>query len=110
MNWHRDFGNTEGPLGFPMPDKHARALDALLKSLPRTEEYRYRHAVVGKAATEVNSGERSDVSWISTETPDRVKEEVIARGMNDSQFAANPLVPLQHAYWCRPGRSPIWRN
>src|SRR5689334_2891712 len=81
------YGATAGPLGFPMPDKVARALDALLKTLPTTDEYAYRKAVVARSPTELNPGERSDVSWISTESPDRCKDVVIARGMNDSQFA-----------------------
>jgi hypothetical protein len=50
----------------------------------------------------VSSGERSDVSWISVETPDRQKEVVIAKGMNDSQFAVNPLVTLEHNYQLPP--------
>ena len=61
------YGPAEGPLGFPMPDRAASALDALLKSLPHTPEYEYRHLVTARAPTEVNPGERSDVSWISTE-------------------------------------------
>jgi hypothetical protein len=36
----------------------------LLKSLPKTKEYDYRKAVVGKAPTEFNPGERSDVSVV----------------------------------------------
>jgi hypothetical protein len=94
------YGPAPGPLGFPMPDRQARTLDTLLKSLPKSKEYDYRKSVVAKAPTEFNPGERSDVSWISTESPDRVKEVVIAKGMNDSQFQANPIVTLQH----RPGR------
>ena len=50
------------------------------------------------------------MSWISTESPDRCKEVVIARGMNDSQFGANPLVTLQHAYWCPPVGKSLWRK
>ncbi len=41
------------------------------------------------APTEWNPGERSDVSWISTETPDRYDHVVFAKGMNDSRFALN---------------------
>ena len=51
----------EGPLGFPMPDKSARAVDALLKSLPKTKDYEYRKTLVGRPPTELNPGERSDV-------------------------------------------------
>ena len=93
---------TEGPLGFPMPDKAARALDALLKTLPKTKDYEYRKALVARPPTELNPGERSDVSWITTESVDRMGEVVVARGMNDGQFQLNPLVTLGHAYWLPP--------
>jgi hypothetical protein len=49
------------------------------------------------SVTSSNPGERSDVLWISTESVDRAGEVVVARGMNDSQFAQNPLVTLGHA-------------
>jgi hypothetical protein len=106
----KEYGNTEGPLGFPMRDRDARTLDTLLKSLPRTPEFEYRHLVTAKGPTEVNPGERSDVSWISTQTPDRARDVVVARGMNDSQFQANPIVTLGHAYWLPPVGRSLWRK
>jgi hypothetical protein len=104
------YGPVEGPLGFPMPDRAAQTLDALLKSLPRTPEHEYRHLVTTKAPTEINPGERSDVSWISSESPDRTREVVVAKGMNDSQFAANPIVTLGHAYYLPPVGKSLWRK
>ena len=101
---------TEGPLGFPMPDKSARAVDALLKSLPKTKDYEYRKNLVGRPPTELNPGERSDVSWISTESVDRMGEVVVAKGMNDAQFQQNPLVTLGHAYWMPPVGKSLWRK
>ncbi len=101
---------AEGPLGFPMPDRSARALDALLKQLPKTDDYAYRKAIMTRQPTELNPGERSDVSWISTESPDRHREVVLARGMNDSQFAQNPLVTMGHNYWCAPVGRSLWRK
>ncbi|HTU18445.1 MAG TPA: hypothetical protein VMG10_10330 [Gemmataceae bacterium] len=104
------YGTTEGPLGFPMPDRAAQTLDSLLKSLPRTPEHEYRHLVTTKAPTEVNLGERSDVSWISSESPDRTREVVAAKGMNDAQFSANPIVTLGHAYYLPPVGKSLWRK
>jgi hypothetical protein len=105
-----DYGPATGPLGFPMTDRAARALEALLKALPRGKEYEYRKAVVARAPTELNPGERSDVSWISTEVVDRQSEVVRARGLNDSQFQLNPLVTLQHAYFLPPVGKSLWRK
>jgi hypothetical protein len=104
------YGSVEGPLGFPMPDRAAQTLDTLLKSLPRTPEHEYRHLVTTKAPTEINPGERSDVSWISSESPDRTREVVAAKGMNDAQFAANPIVTLGHAYYLPPVGKSLWRK
>ena len=49
MNFLKIYGDTEGPLGFPMKDADARALDALLQTLPEQE---YHRVVVQKATTE----------------------------------------------------------
>jgi hypothetical protein len=104
------YGDAEGPLGFPMPDRQARALDTLLKTLPSGDEYRYRHLVTAKAPTELNPGERSDVSWITTESVDRTGEVVMSRGMDDGQFRANPLVTLGHQYHLPPVGRSLWRR
>jgi hypothetical protein len=104
------YGPTEGPLGFPMLDPQARALEALLRTMPRDDAHRYRKAVVEKVPTELSPGERSDVSWISTEAPDRLGDVVLARGMNDSQFRQNPIVTLNHAYWAPPVGKSLWRK
>src|ERR1043165_9842614 len=100
----------EGPLGFPMTDKQARNLDTLLKALPKAREFEYRKTVFLKSPTELNPGERSDVSWISTETPDRYKDVVLAKGMDDSQFALNPIVTLNHDYYSPPVGRSLWRK
>jgi hypothetical protein len=104
------YGTTEGPLGFPLTDKQAFALEAVLKALPREDAFRYRKLVVGKGPTELLTGERSDVSWITTEDPDRVGDVVLARGMNDSQFRQNPIVTLNHAYFLPPVGKSLWRK
>jgi hypothetical protein len=105
----RPYG-VEGPLGFPLPDAQARAVDALLRSLPHTDDYRYRHLVAAQPPTELNPGERSDVSWITTESVDRCGEVVAARGMDDGQFRTNPLVTLGHQYHLPPVGRSLWRR
>src|SRR5437016_4550290 len=101
---------TEGPLGFPVTERQAFALDAILKALPQDELFHYRKAQLAHGPSEVLPGERTDVSWISTEDPDRTREVVMARGMNDSQFKQNPIVTLQHAYWLPPVGKSLWRK
>src|SRR5271155_2007747 len=93
----KTYGDTEGPLGLPMKDKQAKTLEQILKALPE-EDRKLIRLITAKAPAEVLDGERADVSWITTEEVDRDKEIVIAKGMNDSQFAQNPLVTLQHCY------------
>lgn len=100
----------EGPLGFPMPDAAARSLDAILRTLPRTDAHAYRHAVITRAPTELNPGERSDVSWISTEVPDRAGDVVLAAGMDDREFRLNPVVTLGHDYARPPVGRGVWRR
>jgi hypothetical protein len=104
------YGPTEGPLGLPMQDRQALALDGILKALPKGDEFQYRKAVVGQGACEVLPGERSDVSWISTESPDRSGEVVLAKGFNDAHFKLNPIVTLNHAYWAPPVGKSLWRK
>jgi hypothetical protein len=104
------YGTATGPLGFPLLDRQAFALDTVLKALPKESAYQYRKALITRGPTEVSPGERSDVSWISTEDPDRVSDVVLARGMNDSQFKLNPIVTLQHCYSLPPVGKSIWRK
>jgi len=47
---------------------------------------------------------------LTTEDPDRTREVVRARGMNDSQFKLNPLVTLQHAHSLPPIGRSLWRK
>jgi hypothetical protein len=109
MKWHQDFGPVEGPLGFPMLDKQAQAIDQLLKTLPKDEAFRYRKSAQFKL-TELMTGERTDVSWISTQDVDRVGDVVIAAGMDDSHYRLNPLVTLGHEYDTMPVGKSQWRK
>jgi len=105
------YGSAEGPLGFPMLDRQALVLDSVMKSLPKGKEFEYRRIANEKlTTTETLSGERSDVSWITTEDPDRQDEVVIAKGMNDGQFALNPIVTLNHCYGMPPVGKSLWRK
>lgn len=101
------FGDTEGPLGFPMKDDDAKALEQLMRDNPEAEFCR---AVVEKATTELKDGERGDVSWIQTEGKDRHGEIVLTKGFRDDHFAGNPIVTINHDYTRSPVGRSIWRR
>jgi hypothetical protein len=104
------YGDCEGPLGLPCTDRQAKALEELLRTLPGDQHHEPGHLVIEKATTELLPGERADVSWISTEDPDRMRDIVLAAGMNDEHFKLNPVVTLQHAYWLPPVGRSLWRR
>jgi hypothetical protein len=108
-NFLKQYGDTEGPLGLPMTDKQAFALDNILRALP-AEDRRLCRLVTAKSPSELLDGERCDISWITTQSVDREQEIVIARGMDDSQFAGNPLVTLNHCYVEPPVGRSVWRK
>lgn len=110
MSFPKQYGDTEGPLGFPQTDRQAKALEQVLAKLPKEAAFQYRKAALFKAPTELLQGERAEVSWISTEDPDRDHEVVIARGMDDAHFQLNPIVTLNHCYTAPPVGRSLWRR
>jgi hypothetical protein len=101
------YGDTEGPLGFPMREADARALEELLRQHPGHE---YARATVAKATTELSPGERADVSWIQTECLDGHKDIVLTSGFDDTFYRANPIVTLNHDYTRQPVGRSLWRR
>jgi len=98
---------TEGPIGVPMTDRQAQALDSVLKDHP---EAQYQRSRVEKAASEFSAPERSDVSWITTEALDRDKEIILASGWSDVHYAMNPIVTMGHDYDSPPVGKSQWRK
>src|ERR1700730_4716437 len=94
----KPYYDTEGPHGLPMRDKQATALEARLKSLPKDDAFAFRRLSLGRGLSELQPGERADVSWITEESPDRLGDIVVAAGMDDSHFQLNPIVTLNHCY------------
>jgi hypothetical protein len=92
-----------------MSDSQAYALDAILKQLPESDR-QVRKAALAPALTNIEPGERADISWISTEAVDRDREIVLAKGMRDAHFNLNPLVTLGHCYSMPPVGKSLWRN
>lgn len=103
----KSYGVTLGPLGIPMSDAQAFAIDKDLQALP-AEDRILRKAGLSGALLALEPGERADVSWITTEAVDRYQEVVLAKGIDDSHFRLNPLVTLGHAYWMPPVGRCMW--
>lgn len=101
------FYETEGPFGLPMTDAQARRLEDRIKSLPRDEAFAFRRRDLRSGA---ETDGRCDVSWITEESPDRIGDVVRAAGMDDSHFALNPLVTLNHDYARPPVGRSLWRR
>jgi len=104
------FGDTEGPLGFPMMSAQAKHLDRVLYELPKDDAHTYRKLSLPSALTQLQPGERADISWITTDDPDREGDMIRVDGMDDSQFTLNPIVTLNHAYWMPPVGLSLWRR
>ncbi len=103
--------DTEGPFGLPMSDAQAKALEERLKSLPKDDDaYTLRRCSFERGVSELQPGERADVSWITEESPDRLGDIVLASGMDDSHYQLNPIVTLNHAYDQPPVGRSLWRR
>lgn len=102
--------DTEGPFGLPMKSAQAQALEARLRALPNEEAFTLRRAAFERGVSELQPGERADVSWITEETPDRLGDVVLADGMDDSHYQLNPIVTLNHAYDQPPVGRSLWRR
>lgn len=94
-----------------MTSEQATRLETILTEQHKEEyEFCYRKTVLATPPTELLPGDRCDVSWISTESPDRCKEVVIAKGMDDSHYKLNPIVTMQHCYYMQPVGRSLWRK
>jgi hypothetical protein len=102
--------DTEGPFGVPMKDQQAKLLEQRLKELPKGDEFAFRRASLSRGLAEWQPEGRADVSWITEESPDRAGDIVLSRGMDDSHFALNPLVTLNHNYSEPPVGRSLWRK
>lgn len=101
------YGEVEGPLGFPMSEAEAKALDEVIQA---NKEAEYCRLTVEKAVTTFTPGERADVSWISTEAVDRQKDIVLASGMDNKHYKGNPIVTLAHDYRRPPVGTSSWQR
>ncbi len=90
--------------GLMLPEDMARRIDAIAKDLPKDFTYHR----VAKSASEfrIDSGQRTDVSVITTESVDREGECVLSSGIDKSEY--NNVVPFEHNYKALPVGSCWW--
>lgn len=98
---------AHGPFNIPLPDHLAYQLETIVKSLPRDPIYTLKRTAL---ASKISNSQRSDISWISEESMDRSGDIVLANGMDDSLFGANPVVTLNHNYELAPVGLSAWRK
>ena len=103
---------VECSLGCKTSEGMARRIDAVLPTIPN--ELR-RLATKAATTTEVSGSERTDVSVITTSTPDRDREIVLASGIELDEYRANPIVLFSHnqdipcgrCLWIKPTESGL---
>lgn len=95
--------------GMRMPEDRARRIDELSKGLPADFHYRR----MAKLPTEfalgnLPDGSRTDISMVTTDALDRDGEVVLHKGMDLTEFRANPVVVFAHRYEELPLGTAIW--
>lgn len=93
-----------GPLGFPQTDEAARSTEAFMRRAAGP----YTKTITPAGATD--AGTRTEISWITTENPDRYNHIVIAAGMDSTAYQLNPIVTYNHDYQAPPVGISNWQR
>jgi len=110
MDIHKRYKRKDcaiGPLGFPQRDQAARVLEAQLKEAEKNG-IGYKRAFIANKPTELQEGERADISIITSNVVDRDNEVVLASGADLKQFEANPVITWGHDYSKAPIGRAVW--
>lgn len=119
------FGDSIGPLGFPMHSAISRVVESAMKSQPAELRSHFRTSVSGTdGKSQVVDGycrrmvnikgndfvdaEHADVSIVTSESIDRDNEVVMSSGLDWKQFNSNPVVPFAHDYTTFPVGRCLW--
>lgn len=107
------YGTTEGPLGLPMKDEAAHAVEELLKAIPSDcrellTDGPLRRVKVAEDM-QLIEGERTDVSIITTDAVDHDREVIEPRGVNMDHFRKTGMpVTWAHRYDLMPVGNAVW--
>ena len=97
---HKKYGNVveHAGSGFRMPEESARIIDELAKDLPK--DFTYRRMAKTPVEFHAEEGERTDVSFITTDAVDRDGDVVLPQGGDWKNY--NRVVPMGHDYSALP--------
>ena len=88
-------GLTEGPFALLMKPEAAKEFEMILKTEGVSEKEGYRRYELD-GVTETDREGRTDVSWITVESPDKEQEIILTDGLNDSIIKQNNIVTINH--------------
>jgi hypothetical protein len=106
INMPKSFGNivVHAGSGLLMPEKTAREIEEISKSVP--PDFKYRRVAKSAHDFSVDEGSRCDVSYITTDDVDREGEVVLPNGIDRAKY--NGVVTLAHDYRALPVGSNWW--
>lgn len=103
---HKAFGQTLGPLGFPVTDTEARELEKHLES----GEWEKFALSKSDSFESLLPGERSDISVITDPSVDRVGDVVDPDSLDFAKYQKNPVVAWDHNYEMAPIGKSLWQK
>lgn len=95
---------VEGPSGYRLPEAIARQIEQAAKGAPK--EFTYRRRAHAASDFKFEAGERADISFVTTDDPDREGEVVLPGGGDWSTW--NRVVPWAHDYHSLPVGAGLW--
>jgi len=114
------YGDSLGPLGFPLPSETAKAIEKLMKTVSAEIKKLFHTEVDGEIvegycrrfhvtkSPEFTPGERAEISFVSTRAIDRDSEVIMPNGLDWKHFRKNPIVPFSHNYRELPVGRSLW--
>lgn len=109
FNAKKTYGDCEGPFGFPMRSDMAKAIDEIMKGLPKEcKDVGYLRVFKAASNQDFVEGERADISVITCGSVDRDSEVLFPAGGDWNQFKRNAVVTFCHQYDQLPVGRCLW--
>ena len=110
MSKIKAYGDCEGPFGFPMKSEVAKEIEGILKNAPaEIREIGYKQKVMETKDVALEEGERSDISFVTTDAVDSDREVMDPKGADWTRFQkAGMPVTWAHDYGSLPIGRGLW--